>query len=101
MDLRDPLRPTSTTRRNILQMKINARVFHFLLCNSMAPSVFSMCLCRVVDGVELLAHILHPNLVETKAPDNAVLKLNLKKGQRCRPWQLRNFFEPLEKPSSA
>ena len=59
-----------------------------------------MCPCawfagRVVEGVELLARILHPDLVETKAPENTVLKLSgLKQGQRCRPWQLRNYFQP-------
>ena len=48
---------------------------------------------RVVEGVEVLSRILHPDLVEHKAPPGSVLKLWLDHGQRCRPRQLRNFFK--------
>jgi hypothetical protein len=57
-------------------------------------SLFSVPGPRVADGVELLARILHPGHVHLKAPPGAVLKLWLAKGQRCRPRQLRNFFQP-------
>jgi len=57
-------------------------------------SLFSVPGPRVVEGVELLARILHPDHVDLKAPPGAILKLNLTRGQRCRPRQLRNFFQP-------
>lgn len=49
---------------------------------------------RLVEGVEMLARILHPGLVDRKAPPGLVWKLWLPNGQRCRPRQLRNFFQP-------
>ena len=50
---------------------------------------------RVVDAVELLSRILHPEHVDQPAPPGAVLKLSgLEHGQRCRPRQLRNYFKP-------
>jgi hypothetical protein len=58
------------------------------------PSLFSVPGPRIVEGVELLARILHPEHVDLKAPPGAVLKLWLSRGQRCRPRQLRNFFQP-------
>jgi ABC-type Fe3+-hydroxamate transport system substrate-binding protein len=48
---------------------------------------------RLVDGVEVLARVLHPEAWPQEAPPGAVLKLAMPKGQRCRPHQLRQFFE--------
>ena len=58
--------------------------------------LFSRAGPRLVNGVELLAKILHPEL----APDVAmregctVTKLNLEVGRQCRARQLRNYFRP-------
>ncbi len=58
--------------------------------------LFSRAGPRLVNGVELLAKILHPEL----APDVAmregctVMKLNLEVGRQCRARQLRNHFRP-------
>eukprot|EP00211_Chloroparvula_japonica_P006372 CAMPEP_0119153846 /NCGR_PEP_ID=MMETSP1310-20130426/49907_1 /TAXON_ID=464262 /ORGANISM="Genus nov. species nov., Strain RCC2339" /LENGTH=422 /DNA_ID=CAMNT_0007146327 /DNA_START=31 /DNA_END=1299 /DNA_ORIENTATION=- len=50
---------------------------------------------RVVQGVQILAHILHPSLVEAMLPPASVLKLTLQNGQRCRPRQLAKYFQPI------
>uniref|UniRef100_A0A061S2I4 Cobyrinic acid a,c-diamide synthase n=1 Tax=Tetraselmis sp. GSL018 TaxID=582737 RepID=A0A061S2I4_9CHLO len=50
---------------------------------------------RLVDGVELLAHILHPETVDCTIPHGQVLKLRLCGGQRCRGSLLPNYFGPL------
>jgi hypothetical protein len=47
-----------------------------------------------VDGVEILARILHPDLVPKRCPDKAVLKLSLHSNQRCRQKLLANYFLP-------
>lgn len=49
---------------------------------------------RVVDGVQILARILHPDVVPQRAPENAVLKLSLRGGQRCRQKLIQNYFQP-------
>jgi cobyrinic acid a,c-diamide synthase len=52
---------------------------------------------RLVDGVELLAHIINPSLVKL-APklkeSRDILKFTLKHGQRCNPKQLASHFKP-------
>jgi len=49
---------------------------------------------RVVDGLELLAQIVHPECVSGMIPDGAVLKLALPEGQTCSPDALAHAFEP-------
>jgi ABC-type Fe3+-hydroxamate transport system substrate-binding protein len=49
---------------------------------------------RVVDGLELLAQIVHPECVSGMIPDGAVLKLGLPEGQTCSPDALAHAFEP-------
>ncbi|BDA43551.1 Uncharacterized ABC transporter substrate-binding lipoprotein [Coccomyxa sp. Obi] len=49
---------------------------------------------RIVDGVEVLARILHPDLVLRRCPEKAVLKLALHGGQRCRQRLVPNYFLP-------
>ena len=51
---------------------------------------------RLVDGVQILARILHPSLVDAEAPDGSCMKLNIPQGQRCRPHQLRTHFVPFK-----
>lgn len=51
---------------------------------------------RLVEGVEVLAHILHPQVVAKKAGCGTVLKLSLHGGQRCRQRLLPNYFVPYE-----
>lgn len=48
--------------------------------------------CRIVHGVEILARILHPDLWPHRVPENSVLKLSLKGGQRCRQRLIHNYF---------
>lgn len=58
-------------------------------------SCFSFPGPRLVEGVELLAHILHPSAVP-KAVQTA-LKLSLPAGQQqCRPEELTHHFHPLQ-----
>ena len=49
---------------------------------------------RVVDGLELLAQIVHPECVSGMIPDGSVLKLGLPAGQTCSPHALAHAFEP-------
>jgi len=52
---------------------------------------------RVVDGIELLAHIFHPDLIKLPRKLEAsrdILKFTLRNGQRCNPKQLANHFKP-------
>ncbi|KAK9828636.1 hypothetical protein WJX72_001237 [[Myrmecia] bisecta] len=49
---------------------------------------------RLVDGVEILSRILHPDLVSKRVPEKMVLKLSLHGGQRCRQRLLPNYFVP-------
>jgi len=51
---------------------------------------------RIVEGVEILARILHPEVVHQRAPENSVLKLSLKGGQRCRQRLIQNYFLPFQ-----
>lgn len=51
---------------------------------------------RLVDGVELLAHILHPSAVPAPTAAKGVLKLALSGGQRCRQRLMCNYFMPLQ-----
>ena len=52
--------------------------------------------CRLVDGVEVLARILHPDLVSKTVPAATVMKLSLHGGQRCRPHMLQQYFKPFQ-----
>ncbi|XP_024539832.1 uncharacterized protein LOC9659294 isoform X2 [Selaginella moellendorffii] len=54
-------------------------------------SYFSQPGLRVVEGMELLAHILHPSTVSAPSA-SGVLKLSLKPGQKCRPEELYRHF---------
>jgi ABC-type Fe3+-hydroxamate transport system substrate-binding protein len=47
---------------------------------------------RLVDGVEMLARIFHPDLIEEPLVEGMCLKLNLEAGKKVRPGRLRNFF---------
>lgn len=49
---------------------------------------------RVVDGLELLAQIVHPTCLSGMIPDGSVLKLGLAAGQTCAPAALADAFEP-------
>ena len=49
-----------------------------------------------MDGVEILARILHPELISQRAPEGSVLRLSLKGGQRCRQRLLQNYFLPFQ-----
>jgi len=51
---------------------------------------------RLVEGVEILARVLHPQLWGQPLAPGAALQLRLPPGRRCRPHQLRDFFEPYE-----
>ena len=58
--------------------------------------LFSRAGPRLVNGVELLAKILHPNLASDVAMREGctVLKFGLEQGRQCRPRQIRQFFRP-------
>lgn len=49
---------------------------------------------RLVEGIEVLARILHPDHFPQRCPDKTVLKLALAGGQRCRQRLLPNYFLP-------
>jgi hypothetical protein len=49
-----------------------------------------------VEGVEVLARLLHPDAVMRRCPENAVLKLALQGGQRCRQRLVPNYFLPFQ-----
>ena len=49
---------------------------------------------RLVEGVEVLARVLHPERWHMELQPGAALRLAMPAGQRCRPHQLRQFFEP-------
>ncbi len=49
---------------------------------------------RVVDGLEILAQIVHPTCFSGLIPDATVLKLALPEGQPCSPAALADAFEP-------
>ena len=56
-------------------------------------ALFSRPAPRLVDGVELLARILHPTRVRTRLTPGLVLKLNVDPRQRCRPEELHSKFQ--------
>jgi len=47
---------------------------------------------RLVEGVEVLARMLHPDLVHTRIADDLVRKITLSHGQRCRQSALASCF---------
>ncbi len=49
---------------------------------------------RIVDGLELLAQIVHPRCFKGMIPDGAVLKLALPAGETCAPAEFVNAFAP-------
>ncbi len=49
---------------------------------------------RVVDGLELLAQVVHPACFGGVIPEGAVLKLALPSGERCSPAALADAFAP-------
>eukprot|EP00891_Asterochloris_glomerata_P004701 jgi/Astpho2/4701/e_gw1.00067.491.1_t len=53
---------------------------------------------RLVEGVQLLANLLHPELISSNlSSDDAVMRLALRGGQRCRPKMLASYFKPVKK----
>ena len=51
---------------------------------------------RLADGVEALAHILHPKLVDGPLPQGTALKLSLQAGHRCRHRNIVEHFKAYE-----
>lgn len=49
-----------------------------------------------VEGVEMLARMLHTDAVQQRCPEGAVLKLALQGGQRCRQRLVPNYFLPFQ-----
>ncbi|WP_179131227.1 ABC transporter substrate-binding protein [Candidatus Entotheonella palauensis] len=49
---------------------------------------------RIVDGLELLAQIVHPSCLSGMIPDGSVLKLGLAPGKTCPPAELADAFVP-------
>ncbi len=49
---------------------------------------------RVINGIELLAQILHPDMVSGRIPPNMVAKLKPPEDGRCGPEEIVSFFEP-------
>jgi len=47
---------------------------------------------QLVDGVETLARILHPDLFPMELRQGVCYKFNLEEGRSCRPKQLRQHF---------
>ena len=47
---------------------------------------------QLVDGVETLARVIHPDLFPMELRQGICLKLNLEEGKSCRPKQLRQYF---------
>eukprot|EP00963_Diacronema_lutheri_P008111 scaffold698_cov333-Pavlova_lutheri.AAC.3 len=58
------------------------------------PSPFIKAGPRLVQGVEILSKILHPDVSTKTIPAGACLKLALEGGKRCRPQHLRKHFRP-------
>ena len=50
--------------------------------------------CRLVEGIELLAHLLHPKRAPHPEGVPQALKLQLNGAQRCRQRLLPNYFTP-------
>jgi hypothetical protein len=55
-------------------------------------AILTQSVCRLVDGVEAMARMLHPELVSRRIPDGVVRKLSLSGGQRCRQSALPGLF---------
>ena len=64
----------------------NGRVY---ICDD---SLFNRPGPRLVEGVEVLARLLHPELMAKIIPDGVCFKLELPEGQRCRPSTLPDHF---------
>ena len=60
-----------------------------------APS-FDLFTCLQVEGVEMLARMLHPDVVQQRCPEGSALKLALQGGQRCRQRLVPNYFLPFQ-----
>ena len=52
--------------------------------------------CLQVEGVEMLARMLHPDVVQQRCPEGSVLKLALQGGQRCRQRLVPTYFLPFQ-----
>ena len=52
--------------------------------------------CLQVEGVERLARMLHPDLVQQRCPEGSARKLALQGGQRCRQRLVPNYFLPFQ-----
>ena len=52
--------------------------------------------CLQVEGVEMLARMLHPDVVQQRCPEGSALKLALQGGQRCRQRLVPNYFLPFQ-----
>ncbi|KAG0615481.1 hypothetical protein M758_5G044700 [Ceratodon purpureus] len=94
----------SSLDRSLAEMEILGRVPDFwsipavekrevYICDH---SCFSFPGPRLVEGVELLAHILHPAVCKGLQIRETVLKFSFPPGQRCRPEDLLHHFHPLE-----
>lgn len=57
------------------------------------PTLFIKAGPRLVQGVEILSKILHPDISSKTIPADACLKLVLEGGKRCRPQHLRKYFK--------
>ena len=51
---------------------------------------------RLVDGVEMLARMVHPGAAPRRCLEGTVLKLSLHVGQRCRPRMLATYFQSFQ-----
>lgn len=49
---------------------------------------------RIVDGIEILAQIFHPDLFEGLIPEDAVMKFRLPASGKCSPEDLADCFRP-------
>ena len=82
----------------LLSLFISFCTYGLVLAAATADVMFmpqeSVCKCRLVNGVEVLARILHPGMVGKAVPANIVMKLALHGGQRCRPHMLQKYFKP-------
>eukprot|EP00210_Caulerpa_lentillifera_P002426 g2325.t1 len=56
------------------------------------PRLFTMAGPRLIDGIELLARILHPSLAGQYGKQGMAWSCTLRAGKRCRPFQLYRQF---------
>jgi hypothetical protein len=61
--------------------------------NCPEPALGRLLSFRLVEGVEALARMLHPDLVTARIPGDLVRKLTLSGGQRCRQSALASCFK--------